>query len=83
MALLQKVATDGASLGIVDWLCLAASPAFAIMAIVTHVSSPMHCSVVGTFPLDGMVFMYLLMSVFHFSPWLKLVFGRLSNKAPI
>jgi hypothetical protein len=27
-------------------------------------------------PTDGMSAMYLLMSLFHLSPWLKLAFGR-------
>ena len=64
------------NVSVADWLCLAATPVFAIMAIVTHVSSPMFCSALDAFPLDGMVLMYLLMSVFHSSPWLKLVFNR-------
>ena len=28
-------------------------------------------------PIDGMTAMYLLMSLFHLSPWLKLASGRL------
>jgi hypothetical protein len=27
-------------------------------------------------PIDGMTAMYLLMSLFHLSPWLKLAAGR-------
>jgi hypothetical protein len=30
----------------------------------------------GGLPLDGMTTMYLLMSLFHLSPWLKLATGR-------
>jgi hypothetical protein len=61
-----------------DWLCLAAAPTFAIMALFTGVlgggqpdilcSAAEHAS-----PLSGMVQMYLLMSAFHSAPWLKLV----------
>ena len=58
-----------------DWLCLAATPAFAMMAVLTVAFSddmPMICST-GSFPLAGMVPMYLLMSLFHCAPWLKLL----------
>ena len=57
-------------------LALAASPAFALMAIVTGVfgggAVPM-CPMAGASPLNGMALMYLLMSVFHAAPWLKVV----------
>jgi hypothetical protein len=33
----------------------------------------------GAFPLAGMVPMYLLMSAFHLTPWLKLIAGRRSG----
>jgi hypothetical protein len=61
-----------------EWLCLAAAPAFAIMAVLTGVldggMSAMHCSAAqDVSPLSGMVPMYLLMSAFHSAPWLKLV----------
>lgn len=63
------------------WLSLAAAPAFAIMALLTatHGGGPADilCSAVhGSSPLSGMVPMYVLMSVFHASPWLKLISGR-------
>jgi hypothetical protein len=61
-----------------DRLSLAAAPTFALMAVVTGVlevgahqmtcSAAMHMS-----PLTGMVPMYVLMSGFHFTPWLKLI----------
>ncbi len=57
-----------------DWLSLAAAPTFALMAILTATagggegSCSMHMS-----PLGGMVPMYVLMSGFHGSPWLKLL----------
>jgi hypothetical protein len=61
-----------------EWLCLAATPAFAIMALLTGVldggMSDMHCPAMqDASPLSGMVPMYALMSVFHLSPWLKLI----------
>jgi hypothetical protein len=58
------------------WLCLAASPTFAFMALVTAVSgeSGMNC-MMGQSPLAGMVPMYLLMSAFHLAPWLRVVLG--------
>jgi len=67
-----------------SFLSLAAAPTFAIMALLTAVhgdSMPdMLCSAArdGS-PLSGMVLMYLLMSVFHLSPWLKLIFSRRSG----
>jgi hypothetical protein len=64
--------------GLAKWLSLAASPTFAAMAVATSLGSdPMVlCSGTAGFPLGGMVPMYLLMSVFHAAPWLKLVAGR-------
>jgi hypothetical protein len=67
---------DAAVLGAADWLRLAAAPAFAIMALLTGIlgggQMPMICSVDAPL-LTGMVPMYLLMSVFHSAPWLKLI----------
>ena len=63
--------------GPAQWLCLAATPTFAIMALLTSLGgSPMDslCSS-GRGALSGMVTMYLLMSVFHLRPWLKLIGG--------
>lgn len=63
-----------------DWLGLAAAPTFALMALVTQFtpSGPadfLCLSAHDALPLDGMVLMYLLMSIFHLAPWLRLV-GR-------
>jgi hypothetical protein len=60
---------------VADWLCLAATPAFAAMAALTVMfgdDMPLVCSA-APFPLNGMVPMYVLMSLFHASPWLKLL----------
>jgi hypothetical protein len=66
-----------AALGIANWLCLAATPTFTIMAVLTSVigGGPMDmlCSAAPASPLSGMVPMYLLMSAFHSPPWLKLI----------
>jgi hypothetical protein len=68
--------------GIERWLCLAATPIFAIMALMTSVPSggpmDMFCSSGHGSPLNGMAAMYWLMSAFHSAPWLKLEFGRRS-----
>jgi hypothetical protein len=44
----------------------------------TDVSGITHCSpAAATLPVDGMAWMYLLMCIFHASPWLKLASARL------
>jgi hypothetical protein len=63
--------------GAADFLCLAAAPTFAIMAMLTGLhgdgARDTLCSATqDASPLSGMVPMYLLMSVFHAAPWLKL-----------
>jgi hypothetical protein len=68
---------------------LAASPTFAIMAWIAATDAPrmaLCASVSGILPMDGMAWMYLLMSLFHLSPWLKLVCDRrrqLTYPAPL
>lgn len=77
---------DGEGAGardIAKWLCLAAAPTFAIMALMTGVLSggpmDMLCSAGHGPPLTGMVPMYVLMSAFHSAPWLKLISSRRSG----
>lgn len=63
-----------------EWLSLAAAPTFAATAMATAVAGggPIDalCRAGSGWPLDGMVVMYLLMSAFHLSPWLKRMGGR-------
>jgi hypothetical protein len=75
---------NAAALAVADWLCLAAAPTFAIMALLTGVLGggppDMLCSAAqDASPLSGMAQMYLLMSAFHSAPWLKLVSSRRSG----
>jgi hypothetical protein len=62
---------------VADGLAFAASPIFAIMALLTGVlgggPADTLCSAAHGWPLSGMVTMYLLMSAFHVAPWLKLI----------
>ncbi|MFE0016530.1 hypothetical protein ACFWXH_16895 [Mesorhizobium sp. NPDC059054] len=68
-------ANDAPALMASDWLALAASPTFAAMALLTGVmGGPAEmCSSTMGMPLGGMMVMYLLMSAFHLTPWLRLV----------
>jgi hypothetical protein len=68
-------------LSAVRLLSLAATPTFAVMALLAavhgEVMPDMMCSATreGSL-LTGMVPMYLLMSAFHLAPWLKLFARR-------
>lgn len=74
--------SDAAALGAAGWLGLAATPTFAIMALLASGlggHSDMMCSAAcGASPLGGMIPMYLLMSAFHSTPWLNLLSRRCS-----
>jgi hypothetical protein len=63
-----------------DWLCLAATPTFAIMALLTALdgSEPeaLCAAMHHASPFSGMIPMYSLMSAFHSAPWLKLICSR-------
>ncbi|WP_137933865.1 hypothetical protein [Mesorhizobium comanense] len=66
-----------ATLGIADWLCLAAAPTFALMALLSCLqASDASMMCMGASPLTGMAAMYLLMSAFHLAPWLRVISGR-------
>ena len=69
-----------AASGAAGWLGLAAAPTFAITALWTGLFSgqpDMFCMAMqGSSPMSGMTLMYLLMSAFHSSPWLKLIASR-------
>jgi hypothetical protein len=74
---------NAAILGAADWVCLAAAPTFAIMALLTGVLGgppDTFCSAAqDASALSGMVPMYMLMSVFHSAFWLKLLSSRRSG----
>ena len=60
-------------------LYLAATPTFAIMAVLSAVggNADMMCSAThDAWQLGGMVPMYALMSAFHSGPWLRRIFRR-------
>ena len=62
------------------WLGLAATPTFAVMALLTAIlgggQAEMLCSAGHGLSLGGMVPMYLLMSAFHSAAWLRLISER-------
>ena len=67
--------------GLADWLSLAATPTFAMMALMIVAlgggAEPL-CSAMHGSVMSGMVPMYLLMGAFHTAPWLRLISGRRS-----
>jgi len=73
----QATRRNDAALRVADGLAFAASPTFAIMALLTGVvgggPADILCSAAHASPLSGMAIMYLLMSAFHAGPWLKMI----------
>jgi hypothetical protein len=73
----RAIHQSASALSAADGLALAASPTFAVMAVLSGVfgdgPAAMLCSAGPISPLSGMVTMYLLMSAFHITPWLKLI----------
>jgi hypothetical protein len=62
-----------------EGLALAASPVFALMALLSALGNDpaaILCSAVPGSPLNGMATMYLLMGAVHLPPWLKLAAAR-------
>jgi hypothetical protein len=69
----------GPAVDVAGRLGLAAAPTFALMAWLSAVGSPgmTMCSAASAFlPINDMALMYLLMSLFHLPPWMKLLSAR-------
>lgn len=72
----KGVLLAGLAADVAGRLGFAAAPAFAMMAWISEAGSPgmTICSAASTFlPVNDMALMYLLMSLFHLSPWMKLL----------
>jgi hypothetical protein len=73
-----------AAFTVADVLALAASPTFALMALMTGIMSDASTEMAGmsghASPMSGMITMYLLMSAFHLTAWLKLARARSSRR---
>lgn len=67
---------DVAVRGVAGWLSLAAAPSFAAMALANALPGAPDMLCGSASPLTGMTAMYLLMSAFHLSPWLRLLAAR-------
>ena len=73
--------------GAARWLSLAAAPTFAAMALATEIPGggapdALCVAMHGALPLGGMAWMYLLMSLFHLPPWLRLAAPFSSRATP-
>lgn len=74
----KTIARTSPRRGAAGWLGFAAAPTFALMAwIAAETAAP--AALCSSSPdmrsIGGMTAMYLLMSLFHLSPWLKLAAG--------
>jgi hypothetical protein len=72
--------SGGAAFHSLSWLYLAATPVFALMALLTLLVEAAPGDVLcgpgqGALSLTGMVPMYVLMSAFHAGPWIRLALG--------
>ena len=68
-----------ATIAAAGWLGLAVAPTCALMAWISAVGSPAMtmCQTASAFaPVNDMALMYVLMSLFHLSPWMKLLSSR-------
>ena len=86
-AAVGSASRDAVTPGAADWLSLAAAPTFAAMALLTAVGGNGPADVLcaaaqDASPLTGMAAMYLLMSAFHLTPWLKLISSRRRLRQP-
>jgi hypothetical protein len=80
----QVSATAWRARDVTGWLALAASPTFALMASTAahnHHSISLCSPGQSILPIDGMAAMYVLMSLFHLSPWLKLTSRQPARQA--
>jgi hypothetical protein len=75
---------NAAAAKVADGLALIASPVFAAMAALIHMTDGglMPCSAAYVSPLGGMATMYLLMSAFHAAPWIRMIRTRLADGTP-
>jgi hypothetical protein len=82
-AMRNAIASAGADApvagGAANLLCLAATPVFAVMALVTRDADMAGMPGMTASPLNGMALMYLLMALFHASPWLTWIARRRSS----
>ena len=72
---------EATALRATDWLSLAAAPTFAVMAMLTGILGNGQPDILclaaeHSSPLGGMTLMYVLMSAFHSTPWLRLISSR-------